>query len=91
MHCGIGADSGYDRSASGGSNSCEFLLQRYESRINQNPITGGRVSVDKHEEHAQAQELTLPAAHYLENICGQGVRSEVEGLPVAIESLKLFG
>ncbi|MCO6453512.1 MAG: cadmium-translocating P-type ATPase [Caldilineales bacterium] len=40
--------------------------------------------------HAQALGLTLPAADGLENISGRGVRSEVEGLPVAIGSLKLF-
>ncbi|MEN6580208.1 MAG: heavy metal translocating P-type ATPase [Anaerolineaceae bacterium] len=39
---------------------------------------------------AQAQNLTPPFANGLENIPGRGVRSQVEGQPVWIGSLKLF-
>lgn len=39
---------------------------------------------------AQGQNLTLPVANGLENIPGRGVRSQVEGQPVWIGSLKLF-
>ncbi|MCL4559826.1 MAG: cadmium-translocating P-type ATPase [Chloroflexi bacterium] len=39
---------------------------------------------------AQAQKLTLPKADGLENVPGQGVRSQVDGQPVWIGSLKLF-
>ncbi len=40
--------------------------------------------------HARSQGLSLPSAHGLENISGRGVRSVVEGLPVAIGALNLF-
>lgn len=40
--------------------------------------------------HAQALDLTLPAANGLENVSGLGVRSQVDGTPVAIGSRKLF-
>lgn len=39
---------------------------------------------------AQAKGLTLPMAGGLENVPGQGVRSEIDGQPVWIGSLKLF-
>jgi Cd2+/Zn2+-exporting ATPase len=39
---------------------------------------------------AQEQNLALPAVSGLENVPGQGVRSQVEGQPVWIGSLKLF-
>lgn len=39
---------------------------------------------------AQAKGLDLPAANGLENIVGRGVKSEVDGQPVLIGSLKLF-
>lgn len=39
---------------------------------------------------AQAEQLTLPAATGLENLPGRGVRSQVNGRPVLIGSLKLF-
>ena len=39
---------------------------------------------------AQAQELVLTAAGGLENVPGQGVRSQVDGQPVWIGSLRLF-
>jgi len=39
---------------------------------------------------AQTKGLTLPAANGLENIPGRGVRSQIEGQPVLIGSLKLF-
>ncbi len=39
---------------------------------------------------AQERGLTLPAANGLENVTGRGVRSEVDGRPVLIGSLKLF-
>ncbi|BCY16646.1 MAG: cadmium-translocating P-type ATPase [Anaerolineae bacterium] len=39
---------------------------------------------------AQERNLTLPMANSLENVPGRGVRSQVEGQPVWIGSLKLF-
>lgn len=39
---------------------------------------------------AQGQKLTLPLANGLENIPGRGVRSQVDGQPVWVGSLKLF-
>ncbi len=39
---------------------------------------------------AQAKGLSLPMASGLENVPGQGVRSEIDGQPVWIGSLKLF-
>lgn len=39
---------------------------------------------------AQEQNLSLPTADGLENVPGRGVRSQVEGQPVWIGSLKLF-
>ena len=39
---------------------------------------------------AQEQKLSLPVAEGLENIPGRGVRSQVEGQPIWIGSLKLF-
>jgi len=39
---------------------------------------------------AKERNLTLPLANGLENIPGRGVRSQVEGQPVWIGSLKLF-
>jgi len=39
---------------------------------------------------AQERGLTLPPAKGLENVPGRGVRSEVDGTPVLIGSLKLF-
>lgn len=39
---------------------------------------------------AREKELSLPAVHGLENVPGQGVRSQVDGQPVWIGSLKLF-
>ncbi len=39
---------------------------------------------------ARQKELDLPAASGLENIAGRGVRSELNGKPVLIGSLKLF-
>jgi Cd2+/Zn2+-exporting ATPase len=39
---------------------------------------------------AQQQGLELPLAHGLENITGRGVKSEIDGRPVLIGSLKLF-
>jgi Zn2+/Cd2+-exporting ATPase len=39
---------------------------------------------------AQAKGLTLPIANGLENIPGRGVRSQIDGEPVLIGSLKLF-
>lgn len=39
---------------------------------------------------AQARGLTLPAANGLQNVTGRGVRSEIDGNPVLIGSLKLF-
>ncbi len=39
---------------------------------------------------AQERGLTLPLANGLENVTGRGVRSEVDGRPVLIGSLKLF-
>ena len=39
---------------------------------------------------AQTQKLILPTAGGLENVPGQGVRSQVDGQPVWIGSLKLF-
>lgn len=39
---------------------------------------------------AQERQLDLPAANGLENMVGRGVRSEVNGRPVLIGSLKLF-
>ena len=40
--------------------------------------------------HAQGLNLILPAANGLENVSGLGVRSQVDGAPVAIGSRKLF-
>jgi Cd2+/Zn2+-exporting ATPase len=39
---------------------------------------------------AQARKLELPPANGLENIAGRGVKSEINGRPVLIGSLKLF-
>jgi Cd2+/Zn2+-exporting ATPase len=39
---------------------------------------------------AQQKGLDLPSANGLENITGRGVRSEIDGRPVLIGSLKLF-
>lgn len=39
---------------------------------------------------AQEKELTLPTANGLENIAGRGVKSEIDGQPILIGSLKLF-
>lgn len=39
---------------------------------------------------AQEKQLSLPQADGLENVAGRGVRSQVDGQPVLIGSLKLF-
>lgn len=39
---------------------------------------------------AREQNLTFPQVNSLENVPGRGVRSEVEGMPVWIGSMKLF-
>ncbi len=39
---------------------------------------------------AQEKGLALPAANGLENVSGRGVKSEIDGQPVLIGSLKLF-
>jgi Cd2+/Zn2+-exporting ATPase len=39
---------------------------------------------------AQERELTLPTTDGLENIAGRGVKSEIDGQPILIGSLKLF-
>jgi Cd2+/Zn2+-exporting ATPase len=41
-------------------------------------------------QEAQARKLELPPANGLENFAGRGVKSEVNGRPVLIGSLKLF-
>lgn len=39
---------------------------------------------------AQEKELSLPVANGLENVAGRGVKSEIDGKPILIGSLKLF-
>ncbi len=66
---------------------------------NSDELLGIAASVEQQSNHplaqaivlaAQERKLSLPSASELENVPGQGVRSQVGGQPVLIGSLKLF-
>lgn len=67
--------------------------------VSESLLLATAAAVEQHASHplaqavvqaAQARDLTLPDANGLENIPGQGVRSEIDGQPVLIGSLRLF-
>jgi Cd2+/Zn2+-exporting ATPase len=68
-----------------GSNESEVL--RVAAAVEQRANHPLALAVVK---EAQARGLSLPQAEGLENVAGRGVRSMVEGQPVAIGNLKLF-